>query len=41
MTGTTGAGHTGPDVNVDVTAVMRPDGRDLVREWEHTHVDVL
>ncbi|MFG1892148.1 AAA family ATPase [Micromonospora sp. NPDC049051] len=35
------AAHAGSDVDVDVTAVVRPDGRDLVREWERTHADVL
>lgn len=35
------AEHAGPNVDVDVTAVRRSDGRDLIQEWEHTHADVL
>ncbi|MBQ1076402.1 AAA family ATPase [Micromonospora sp. C31] len=35
------ANHARSDVDVHVTAVVRPDGRDLVREWEHTHAAVL
>ncbi|MEU4165171.1 AAA family ATPase [Actinoplanes sp. NPDC026670] len=35
------ADHARSDVDVHVTAVIRPDGRDLVQEWEHTHADVL
>ncbi|MFY1599534.1 AAA family ATPase [Micromonospora sp. WMMD737] len=35
------AKHARADVDVHVTAVVRPDGRDLVREWEHAHADVL
>ncbi|MER6757592.1 ATP-binding protein [Micromonospora echinofusca] len=35
------ANHARADVDVHVTAVVRPDGRDLVQEWEHAHADVL
>lgn|GEM_PF-1891409 len=31
----------GPGVGVTLTAVVRPDGRDLVAEWEQQHADVL
>ncbi|MEU4778306.1 hypothetical protein [Micromonospora sp. NPDC023633] len=35
------AEHAGVDVDVNVTAVARSDGRDLIQEWENTHADVL
>lgn len=35
------ANHARSDVDVHVTAVVRPDGRDLVQEWEQARADVL